>query len=83
MSAVQQSDPVIGYIHCLSHILFHPGLSQETGESSLCGTAGPHCLSILSIIVCLCEPQTPRPSHSLPLSNHKSLLYGCESVSVL
>ena len=61
--------------------MVHP---QETGYSFLCWTAGPLCLPVLSGIVCTYEPQTPPPSHSLllPLGNHKSLLYVCESVSV-
>ena len=29
-------------------------------------TAGPHCLSILNIMVCIYQPHTPHPSHSLP-----------------
>ena len=44
--AVQQSDPVI-YINTFPYIIFHHGLSQETGYSSLCYTVGHHCLSIL------------------------------------
>ena len=32
--------------HSLSYIIFHHGLSQETGHSSLCRMAGPHCSSI-------------------------------------
>lgn len=35
--------------------------------SSLCCTAGPHGLAILHAIVCIYQPQTPHPSHSLPL----------------
>ena len=46
------SHPYI-YIHSLSYIIFHLGFSQETGYSSLCYTAGPHCLSILNVIVCI------------------------------
>lgn len=41
------------YIYSLSYIIFHHGLSQETVYSSLCYTAGPHCLSILNVIVCI------------------------------
>ena len=86
ISAVQQSDPVIHthiYIHSFSRIIFHHGLSKETGYSSLCCAVGPHCLFTLNIIVRIYEPQTPRPSHSLPLGNHKSVLYVHEFVSVL
>ena len=69
ISVVQQSDSVIHththiyiYIHILFYILFHYGLSQETGYSSLCYAAGPCCLSIPYIIVCIYQPQTPSPS---------------------
>ena len=55
------------YIYSFSHTTFYHGQSQETGQSSLCCTAGPHCLSILNAIVCIYQPQTPRPSYSLPL----------------
>ena len=41
----------------LKNILFHYGLSQEIGYSSLCYTIGPCCLSILNIIVCIYQPQ--------------------------
>ena len=70
------------YIHYFLHIIFYHVLSQETGYSSLCCTVGPHCLSILNTIVCIYQPQTPHPSHSLPptLANHK---YVCGSVPVL
>ena len=56
-------------IHTHTHILFlifHHVLSQEIGYSSLCYTLGPCCLSILSVIVCIYQPQTPCSSHSLP-----------------
>ena len=33
-------------------------LSQETGQSSLCCTVGPHCFSILNGRVCIHQPQT-------------------------
>ena len=62
ISAVQQSDSVI---HRLSYIIFHHGLSQKIGYSSLCYAVGPCCLSILNVIVCLYQPQTPSPSHFL------------------
>ena len=41
------------YIYKLPHIIFHHGLSQETGYSSLCHVVGSHCLSILNVIVCI------------------------------
>ena len=41
------------YTHSFSHTIFYHVLSQEIGYSSLCCTAGPHCLSILNVIVCI------------------------------
>ena len=41
------------HAHSFSQIICHHGLSQETGYHSLCGTAGPHCLPILNIPVCI------------------------------
>ena len=48
ISAVQHSDPGI---YSLLHTIPYPGLSQEIGYSSLSCTVGPHCLSILSVIM--------------------------------
>ena len=45
----------------LISFLFHYGVSQETGYSSVCYTVGP-CLSILNVIVCVYKPQIPSPS---------------------
>ena len=72
------------YIHSFSLIIFHRVPPQVIGYTSLCYTAEPHCLSILNIIVCIYSPQTPSPSTSspLPLGNHKSVFYVCESVSL-
>ena len=71
-------------IYILFHTLFHYGLSQDIEYSSPCYTIGPCCLSVLYKILCICQSQTPNPSlpHPLPLGNHKSILYVCESVSV-
>ena len=45
---------------------------------------GSSCLSILYVIVYICLSQTPNPSlTSLPLGHPTSILYVCESVSVL
>ena len=57
------------------YILFHYGLSQDIQYSSLCYTLRPCCLSILNIMVCIYQPQTPNPSlpHTPPLGNHKSV----------
>ena len=41
------------YTHSFSYISFLHGLSRETGYSSLCCTVGPHCLSIINVIVCI------------------------------
>ena len=74
-----------GKPYILFYILFHYGLSQEIGYSSLCYTVGPCCLSILNVTVCIYYPRTPNPSLPLPplhLGNHKSVLYVCESLSV-
>ena len=51
----------------------------------MCYTAGTHCLSILNVIVCIYQPKLPIHSSPspLPFGNHKSVLYVCESVSVL
>ena len=56
------------------YILFHYGLSQDIEYSSLCYTVGPCCLSILNVIVCIYQPQTPSASLSLPHSLPHSLL---------
>jgi len=71
------------YIHSFSYIIFHHNLSQKIGYGSLCYRAGPHCLLILNVIVCIYEPHMPSPSHSLlPPWQPQSVLYICESVSV-
>ena len=69
------------YMDSLSYIIFHHVLAQKTGYSSLCYTVGTHCLSILSVIVCIYQPQTQCPSFSLPLpvGIHKSVLYDLDS----
>ena len=60
---------------------FHYGFCQEIECSSLCYTGGgPCCLSILNVIVCIYQPQTPSPLICLPsppLGNHKSVVYFC------
>ena len=85
-SAVQQSDPVIHIdTYSLSHIIPHQAPSQVTGYSSLCDTAGSHCSSTPDAVVCIYKPQTPRPSHSLPVpvDNHRSVLQVPELVPLL
>ena len=65
ISAIWQSDQSYIYIHYFSHIIiffwsswflffyiiFYNILSQVIGYSSLYYTAGPHCLSILNVMV--------------------------------
>jgi len=41
------------YIHSFSHIILHHVSSQVTRYSSLCHTAGYHCLPIPNAIVCI------------------------------
>ena len=55
------------YIHSFYHTIFHHGLSQEIGYSSLYYRVGPHCLSILNVIVASTNPNSqsillPHPS---------------------
>ena len=64
ISAVYQSDPVIPIYNYFFHMIFHHVLSKAIRYSSLCYTAGPHCLSILNVIVCIY--QSPN-SQSIPL----------------
>ena len=61
------------YIHSLSHILFHHIPSQVTRHSSLCCTAGFHCLSTPNAIIFIYQPVTPSPSHYLPAPPWQSL----------
>ena len=42
------------------------GLSQDIEHSSLCCTLGPGCLSILNVIVCIYQPQTPKQIYTTP-----------------
>ena len=54
------------YIHYFFNTVLHHVLTQGTRHRSLCWTIGPHYLSILNVIVCIYQPQTPCPSHFLP-----------------
>ena len=58
------------YIHSFSQTISHHGLYQEPGYSSPCCTVGPCGLSILNVILCNYQPQTPHPSYCLSPSNH-------------
>ena len=62
VSGVEQSDSVI-YIHVsmLSQILF-PFRLRNIEQSSLCYPVGPCWLSILYILVCTCQSQSPNLS---------------------
>ena len=66
ISVIQQRDPILHiYTLFFQTIHFHYGLSQETGYSSLCYTVG--YLSILNVILCIYQSQTPGPSLFLPV----------------
>ena len=72
------------YIHKFSNILFHYKFLQDTECSFLCRTVGSCWLSILYIIVCIFQSQTPDLSLCpLPFGNHKFAFCVCESTSVL
>ena len=59
LSSSSSSSSII-YV-CVYILFFHYGLSQDIECDSLCYTVGPCCLSILYIIVCIGQPQTPTP----------------------
>ena len=66
------------YTYPFSHIILHHVPSQVTRSSSLCYTAGSHCLSTTNAIVCIYYHKFPvHPTPSLPLGNHKSILHEC------
>ena len=78
-SSVEQSDPAT-HTHTRAHthtyIYIHsffsyipPSLSQETGYSSLCCTAGPHCPSILNFFK-HCKYIKCEILHIFPVRNH-------------
>ena len=46
------------YTHSFFHTIFHHVLCQEIRYSFLCCTVGPHCLSILYVIISISQPQT-------------------------
>ena len=53
-------------LYILIQILFHYGLWQDSGYSSLCYTVGHCCLTILYIVVGICQSQTPNLSFPTP-----------------
>ena len=69
VSGVQQSDSVIHTHVCtLFQVLFPFKLLQSIEQSSLGYTVGPCWLSILCILVCTCQSQTPNlfPAPAFP-----------------
>ena len=50
------------HVSILFQILFPFRLLQNTEQSALCYTVGPCWLSILNIVVCTCQSQTPKLS---------------------
>ena len=65
-------------------IIFPYSLLQNVEYSFLCYTVGPCWLSILCIVVCICQFQTPNLSTPpFPFNNHKFVFYVCGSISVL
>ena len=71
VSGVQQSDSVIHiHVSILFQILFPFRLLQSIEQSSLCYTVDPCRLSILNIVVCICQSQTS--NLSLPAKNNGS-----------
>ena len=85
VSGAQQSESVIHmHISTLFQILFPYRPLQSTEQSSLCYTVGPYQLSILYIVVCICQSQSPNLSLCpfLP-GNHKFVFYTCNSTSAV
>ena len=82
VSGVQWSDSVIHtHTSILFQILFPFMLFWNI---SLCCTVSPCWLSVLNIVVCICQSQTPNLSPSPPFlfDNHQVFFYVCESVSI-
>ena len=48
-------------IRPFSHVILHGAASQVTRYSSLCCTAGSHCVFTPKAGVCIYSPQTPSP----------------------
>ena len=48
-------------------VIFDFRLLHNIEHSSLCCTAGPCCFSVLYIVECICEAQTPELAAPLPL----------------
>ena len=86
VSTVQRSESAICiHISPLFWISFPFKSSQNIEQSSLCYTVGSHQLSVLYIVVDICQSQSLNSSHSppCPLGNHKFVFYICDSISAL
>ena len=85
VSGVQQRDSVVHiHVSILFQILFPFRLLQNIEQNSLCYAVGPYWLSILYIVVCICQSQTPTLSrpHLSPLVTLSLFSKPVESVSV-
>ena len=83
VSAVQQSESVIHiHISTLFQILFPYRSLQSIEQSSLCYTIGSHQLSILYIVVYICQSKSPNSSHP-PYPTLVSMCLFSTSVSLL
>ena len=83
VSTIQQSESII-HISTLFQILFPNRLLQSTEQSYLCYTVGSYQLSILYIVVCICQHQSPDLSlHLFPLGSQMLVFYIHDSISVL
>ena len=65
VSAVQQSTIIHIHLSPLFQISFSFRSPQSTEQSSLCYTVGSHKLSLLYIVVYICQSQSPNSSHPL------------------
>ena len=65
--------------HVCMFTYFLLSLLQDIEYNSLCYRVGPGWLSILNIVVCVCQSQIPNLSLLLfPFGNHKFVFYVCE-----
>ena len=82
---VQQSETAIRiHISPLFQISFPFRSPQNIEQRSLCYTVGSHQLSVLYIVVYICQSQSPNSSQPFfPLDIHTFVLYVCVSISAL
>ena len=66
------------YIFFLFQNLFSHRLSQNIEQSSLCCTVGPCWLSVLYIVVCICQSQTHDLSLCLSFPFYSKLSNGMD-----